>query len=94
MPHTLPLLEEHARQIAARVSRAREAGLDTIWFDLERGRDQKGRPVETLTPVSYYGLESRLSGAADRAGIKPGRRIHGARHHAGTTFQRERATSC
>jgi integrase len=31
---------------------------------------------------------ARLKSAAKRAGITPGRIIHGARHHAGTTIQR------
>ena len=81
VPHTIPLREDHAREIAARVGRARAAGLDTIWF-------QPG-PKNTIIPIPYYGLEARISSAADRAGVKPGRRIHGARHHAGTAILRK-----
>jgi integrase len=80
VPLALPLLEEDARDIAARVGRARAAGLDHIWFE----EDRHGR----LIPITYHGLKGRLTAAADRAGIPGGRRIHGARHHAGSNAVR------
>lgn len=80
VPLMLPLREDDAREIAARVGRARAAALDHIWF----APDTAGK----LQPLTYYGLKARLEGAADRAGISPGRRIHGARHHAGSTAVR------
>lgn len=80
VPLSLPLRADDARAIAARVGRARAAGLDHIWY----AEDDRGR----LQPLTYHGLKARLNGAADRAGIAPGRRIHGARHHAGTTAAR------
>jgi integrase len=83
VPHTVPLLAEDAREVAARVTRAKTAGLDTIWY-VEVLRDEK---VE-LEPMSYYGLQARLRSSSKRAKIKQGRVIHGARHHAGTTIQR------
>lgn len=83
--HVLPLRQEHAREIAARVGRASAAGLDHIWFD-ERKDDKTGQVV--LEPVTYYGLQARLDSAADRAKVSKGRRIHGTRHHAATTILR------
>jgi integrase len=64
--------------------RARAHKLDTPWYDeVKRG----ARTV--LEPISYYGLQARLNSAAKRAGITLGRKIHGARHHAGTTVLRK-----
>jgi integrase len=85
--HTIPLREEHAREIAARVGRAKSAKppLDHIWY-LEV-KDEKTGAV-TLEPLTYYGLQARLNSAAERAKVSPGRRIHGARHHAGTVVLR------
>lgn len=83
VPHVIPLLREDAAEIAARISRARSASLESIWFD-EIEEDGKLR-LEALT---YYGLQTRLRTASKRARIKQGRVIHGARHHAGTTIMR------
>jgi len=77
----IPLRPDDAREIAARVGVARAAALAHIWF----AADDRGE----LKPITYYGLKSRLLGAAERAGIAPGRIIHGARHHAGTTTTRK-----
>lgn len=85
VPMIVPLLERHAREIAARVGRAQDAGLPSIWFYEQVNRDGSF----TLVPITYSGLEARLSAAADRAKVPPGRRIHGGRHHAGTTLYRE-----
>lgn len=84
--HVLPLKAEHAREIAARLGRAQAADppLDHIWF--VEVTDEKG--VATLEPLTYYGMQARLNSAAERAGVSKGRRIHGARHHAGTTLLR------
>lgn len=83
IPHTVPLLERHSREIAARIGRAAAAKhLRHIWFVEEV--DAKGRIA--LREVTYGGLEARISSAAKRAKIKPGRIIHGARHHAGTAI--------
>lgn len=84
VPHTIPLLEADARDIAARVARAKAAGLDTIWY-VEVVKAKGKIKLEALT---YYGLQARLRSSSKRAKIKPGRVIHGARHHAGTTIQR------
>jgi integrase len=84
VPHTIPLLEPDAREIAARVARARAAKLDTMWY-VEVVKPKGKIELESLT---YYGLQARLRSAAKRAKIVPGRIIHGTRHHAGTTIQR------
>lgn len=72
----VPLRIDHARRLAARIGRAREHDLDHPWFYA------KGKK---LIPYTYAQIEYRLSKAADDAGIAGGRRIHGARHHAGST---------
>lgn len=87
VPHTVPLLRRDAGEIAARVSRAQAAGLETMWF-VEIQPAGRRRPAITLEPLSYTALQSRLRDASLRAGIRQGRVIHGARHHAGTTLQR------
>jgi integrase len=83
--HVLPLMPDHAREIAARLGRARAADLDHIWF-VEVTDERTGEV--TLEPLTYYGLQGRLNTAAERAGVSKGRRIHGARHHAGTAILR------
>lgn len=75
----LPLTRAHARELAVRACRAREAGLDTVWF-LPAGDD--------LVAMTKAQIEYRLSRAADEAGIPGSRRIHGGRHHAGSTILR------
>lgn len=83
--HVIPLRQDHAREIAARVSRARAADLDHIWY--VEVKDERSGEVK-LEPLTYYGLQARLNSAAERAGVSPGRRIHGTRHHAGTSVLR------
>lgn len=84
VPHSVPLLDADAREIAARVGRAKAASLETIWYVEEVADDG----CVTLAPLTYYGLQQRLRTSSRRAGIRQGRVIHGARHHAGTTIQR------
>ena len=83
VPHTIPLTDADALEVAARVGRALAAGLDTIFY--EEVITKHGIELEALT---YYALQGRLNRAAKRAGVTPGRVIHGARHHAGTAIQR------
>lgn len=80
------LTVDHGRQLAARAARARLAELDTVWF-VQDGLNRDG--TEKLAPMTYAMLEYRLSKAADMAGIPGGRRIHGARHHAGSAMLRD-----
>jgi len=72
----LPLRLDHARALAARLSQAAEARLPHLWYYRE-GKE--------LLPFTYSMIEYRLSKAADVAGISGSRRIHGTRHHAGST---------
>lgn len=77
----LPLRLDHARALAARQSRAEAAGLDHLWFF------EKVILGETvLVNYTYSQMEYRLDKAATAAGVTGGRRIHGARHHAGSTL--------
>lgn len=76
----LPLRRDHARQLAALAGRARGAKLDTVWI-VQAGR--------TLAALTYSMLEYRISKAADEAGISGARRIHGSRHHAGSSILRK-----
>lgn len=73
----LPLRLDHARALAARQSRAVAGKLDHLWFY----EGPKG-PVS----YTYSQMEYRLDKAATVAGVGGGRRIHGARHHAGSTM--------
>lgn len=84
--HVLPLKLEHAREIAARVARARAAELEHIWY-VEVKNEKTG--AISLEPLTYYSLQGRLNSAAERAKVSPGRRIHGTRHHAGTAILRK-----
>jgi integrase len=86
--HSVPLRADDAAEIAARVSRARAAKLDTIWFVEEVEEQPDGERKIKLAPLTYYGLQQRLRTSSKRAGIRQGRVIHGARHHVGTTVTR------
>lgn len=77
--HVIPLLEPEARLLGALAARAQAAGIETIW-----ALEQAGR----LEPISYWGMHQRLRSAAKRAGLRPGRLIHGLRHHAATQILR------
>lgn len=76
----IPIRADHGRELAARAALALEAGLETVWFYETIVRRKKVRVAYT-----YAQLEYRITKAADDAGIAGGRRIHGARHHAGST---------
>lgn len=73
----LPLRDDDARMIAARVGRARAGGMPSIWFEVGPGRK--------LVAVTYLGLKARLRSAARRAGLNMPRLVHGIRHHVGTS---------
>lgn len=79
--HLIPLREDDAREIAARVGQARAADLATTMIERAAG----GKLVE----VEYYALQSRLRVAAKRAGLTLPRLIHGTRHHVGTSILAE-----
>lgn len=79
----VPIRVDHAQRLAARIGQARAYNLlhpaDPLthpWFYAQGKK---------LVPYTYSQMEYRLSKSADDAGIEGGRRIHGARHHAGST---------
>lgn len=79
--HNLRLLPEDQRTIAALYSRAREAGLASLWFREERDG--------TLTPIKWRGFQSASRRALDKAGIADAKPAHDLRHHSGTTLVRK-----
>lgn len=74
--HTVTLDPADAAALAAQAARATAAGCAHIWVD------SKGRAI------SYYAMGHRLKAAAARAGVEPGRILHGMRHHAATAILR------
>lgn len=78
--HTLTILEDDMPALAARKTRAAEAGLKTIWFTDEGGK---------LTPIHWRAFQSASRKAMTAAGIKGGRPVHDLRHHAATTLARD-----
>lgn len=79
----VPLRVDHALRLAARIGRARA-------YNLEHPKDPLLHPWfraegKKLVAYTYSQLEYRISKSADDAEISGGRRIHGARHHAGST---------
>lgn len=71
--HTIPLTEEDRRLMAARVSRAQAAGLDTVWFY----EDRYGR----LRPIPARSFRTAMTRALKAAGIDA-RAVHDLRHDA------------
>lgn len=78
-PMRLTVRQDDARVIAALIGRAKAAELKSIWFEEVGGE---------LIALTYHGLHARLTSAAKRAAVRPGRVIHGTRHHAGTDVMR------
>src|SRR5690606_9526846 len=61
LDHTIPVMDEDWPDIVSRTTRAREAGLETIWF-LE-GKDG-------LEPIHWRAFQSASREALDSAGIE------------------------
>ncbi len=86
-PHVVALLDEDAKEMRARIGRARAFNvgrpaaeqLTTPWF-----REMKDG---SLRPIHWRGFQSASDLALDRAGINA-RPAHDARHHAGTMLLR------
>lgn len=77
--HVIALLEADAAALGAQAALAAKAageGARHIWVD------------ESGQAISYYAMRGRLVRAAARAGIAPGRIIHGMRHHGVTAIVR------
>lgn len=79
-PHVIPLLDDDARDIAARMGRAQQAELDTVWFREMRSGE--------LRPITPQGFQSASRAALLRAEITDARPAHDLRHHAGTAAMR------
>ena len=79
LPHSFRLLPADARELAARYGRAKEAGLNTIWF-----RDTG----DGLEEIKWRAFQSASRAALDAAGIADARPVHDLRHHAATAFLR------
>lgn len=76
--HTLHVLPEDMKALAARKARAEKAELETVWY-----RDDGG-----LTPIHWRGFQSASRAALDAAGIQDARPVHDLRHHAATALLR------
>ncbi|MGI4818681.1 MAG: tyrosine-type recombinase/integrase [Janthinobacterium lividum] len=87
----LPLLRNHADALAERVALARSFKLEHIWFTQITRTSTKGHQETVLEALDPHQVEYRISKAADAAGIEGGRRIHGARHHAGSAILKSTA---
>lgn len=79
LPVVAELTEADAADLAARATRARAAGLMTVWF-----RDIGG----DLQPIRRRGFQSACQRALLSAGIADARPVHDLRHHAGTNILR------
>lgn len=77
--HTIPLTETDRRLMAARVSRARAAGLNTVWFY----EDQYGR-LREIKPRTF---RDNMSRALKAAGVDA-RAVHDLRHDAAMSAMR------
>lgn len=81
--HVIPLLAEDAALMAARLGRARAAGLKSVWFREKRLPGPGGKLK--LKALTYGGLEIAVRRAMTRSGLRDSkgmRGIHAARHHA------------
>ena len=75
----LPLLAGDMRDLAARSSRAKSAGLDTVWF-----REKDGR----LIASHWRAFQSASRKALQAACVLDARPAHDLRHHAATALLR------
>lgn len=80
LPHVVSLIDDDARDMAARIGRARAARLDTAWF-----RDVEGE----LTPIHWRAFQSASRAALDAAKIADAKPVHDLRHHAATALLRD-----
>jgi len=88
--HVIPLLPEDAAMLAARLGRARAAGLDTVWFRERRLPGPGGKVV--LKALRYGGAEIAMRRAMVRSGLKASKGVRGAhafRHNTAMKTLRE-----
>lgn len=86
--HSIPLLPDDARMLAARLGRARDAGIDTVWF-------RELKPLKFGPPriraLKQGGAEIAMRRAMTRSGLREAKGMRGAhdfRHHAGMSALR------
>lgn len=72
--HEIFITDEDAAEIASRMSRARAAGLDTVWF--------REMPDGTLVAIKPRQFQDASRRAIRRAGVKDVRSVHDYRHDA------------
>lgn len=77
--HVIVLIPEDRPAMQARLARAREAGLPTVWF-----RDNGG----VLEPIHWRAFQSASRQALLKAKIPDARPAHDLRHHAATELVR------
>lgn len=88
-------LDVTGKRLTLRDRKAKEFAELTLPLLPEDARDLGRRAAvalaagaEDIWGLRYWQLHYRLSKAAERAKVRPGRIIHGARHHAGTRIAR------
>jgi integrase len=80
--HIIPLLPEDVSMLAARISRARAAGLETVWYAEHKGK---------LKPITYRAALLCFMEAMTASGLretKGARGSHDLRHHAAMQVMR------
>lgn len=75
--HYIPLLPEDLADVKARMGRARNADLDTVWF--------RQMPKGDLVAITPRGHQAASQAALKTAKIVDARPVHDRRHHAATT---------
>ena len=78
--HVIRLIESDRKLMAERAKRAKEAGLDTVWF-----RENREGELVAIPPATF---QTAMKRAYKRAGITDARAVHDWRHHAATAFVR------
>lgn len=88
--HVIPLLPEDAAMLAARLGRARSAGLGTVWYREKRLSGPGGKVY--LRALTANGAAIALRRAMQRSGLKASkgmRGMHDLRHHSGMQMLRQ-----
>lgn len=84
-PHTIRLIPADLEMMRERARRAREAGLDTVWYREHKPAEDGSVRISAVPPATF---QTAMKRAYARAGITGARAAHEWRHHAGTAFLR------
>lgn len=79
-PHTIRLIPADLDMMRVRADRARNAGLNTVWY-----REHESGEISAVPPATF---QTAMKRAYARVGIKGARAAHEWRHFAGTAFLR------